>query len=249
MQAILLYVMKRRSNYLVLFFLLTLFITGCGIHGNVTAPIQNAPDINLYTNNFKVVGTASASTSATYILGVGGLSKRAVQSNAVADMIANANLTGAQMITNVTYRTSCKMVPPFWVKYYVFVSGTIIEFIDVDSPTVSTRVVEKKNETPVETDTVMQELSIADNPLSGKIVEQSKSDNQISELNIYTPESVIIKLDSIIRMLSSEFPESQKENCFAEYSKIVDWYRTSGLSNVRIDSKLKKVQYLFSKFK
>ena len=54
--------------------------------------------------NFTVIGTVSGSASASYIIGIGGLSKKSLKGNALAKMYENANLTGSQAIINVTFK-------------------------------------------------------------------------------------------------------------------------------------------------
>jgi uncharacterized protein YbjQ (UPF0145 family) len=84
----------------------------------------------LRENNFKVVGTVQASSSVSYVFGIGGLSRRAIRENAIAKMMKNAELQGAQTIINITERVSVAGVPPLFTKFTVTTSGTIIEFTD-----------------------------------------------------------------------------------------------------------------------
>ncbi|MBO5759895.1 MAG: hypothetical protein J6R31_07650 [Rikenellaceae bacterium] len=105
-------------------------LTGCGTQQNTLASISNSPDVILRENNFKVVGTVQASSSVSYVFGIGGLSRRAIRENAIAKMMKNAELQGAQTIINITERVSVAGVPPLFTKFTVTTSGTIIEFTD-----------------------------------------------------------------------------------------------------------------------
>ena len=81
--------------------------------------------------NFKIVGTVTGSDRATYVFGIGGLSRKALQGNAVADMYKNANLTGSQAIINVNLRQSVSAILCIGTIEYV-ASGTVVEFCDVE---------------------------------------------------------------------------------------------------------------------
>ena len=80
--------------------------------------------------NFKVVGQVQGEASATYICGIGGLSKKALNANAVSEMYKNANLTGSQTIINVYVKETVGGVIPFYAKNTYIASGTIIEFTE-----------------------------------------------------------------------------------------------------------------------
>ena len=73
----------------------------------------------------------SSSAATTYVLGIGGLSKKALKQNAVADMISKANLEGSQAVINITTKVSRKVITPLFVKEIVTAYGTVVEF---DSP-------------------------------------------------------------------------------------------------------------------
>ena len=77
--------------------------------------------------NYKIVGQVEGEWSATYVFGIGGLSKKALTNNAISEMYKNANLTGSQQIINVTTTTSIEQ----WVVYTkkrAIARGYIIEF-------------------------------------------------------------------------------------------------------------------------
>ncbi len=79
--------------------------------------------------NFTVIGTANGSAKASYVFGIGGLSRKSLKGNAIADMYKNANLTGSQAIINVTFKQRASKILMYSEIEYT-ASGTIIEFID-----------------------------------------------------------------------------------------------------------------------
>lgn len=108
----------------------TLFV-GCG---QSFYPTDNhnlvATNVNISEANFRVVGLVEGRAKATYILGIGGLSGKALRSNAYSDMVRNANLTGSQMIVNATISKNHYGFVPFRWTQMVKYQGTVIEFIN-----------------------------------------------------------------------------------------------------------------------
>ena len=90
--------------------------------------------------NFTVIGTVSGSAKASYILGIGGLSKKSLKGNAVTEMYENANLTGSQAIINVTFKQRVSNVLIYSEIEYT-ASGTIVEFFDGERPIVPSKTV------------------------------------------------------------------------------------------------------------
>lgn len=106
----------------------TLSLTGCvGVAGTVSNNLTQT-QVVLSDNNFKVVGQAYGEASATYICGIGGLSKKALYNNAISEMSENANLQGSQTLTNTTVHYSVAMWTPFYVKVTCSASANIIQF-------------------------------------------------------------------------------------------------------------------------
>lgn len=94
-------------------------------------------NVNISEANFRVVGLVEGKAKATYVLGIGGLSSKALKSNAYADMVRNANLKGSQMVVNATIsQTHYGFVPFTWTQTVKY-QGTIIEFINPDQPATS----------------------------------------------------------------------------------------------------------------
>ena len=84
----------------------------------------------LSQDNYKIVGEVTGEWSAKYVLGIGGLSKKSLTTNAISEMYKNANLKGNQQIINVTTTQSQEA---WFVVYCVrraIAHGYIIEFTE-----------------------------------------------------------------------------------------------------------------------
>lgn len=104
-------------------------VSSCGIMNNATSNVNSVQtEVVLSQNNYNVVGTVSAEATQTYIIGIGGLSKKALERNAVAQLTEKANLKGSQAVVNVTTHIQVKMITPFYLKRTVVAKGTIVEF-------------------------------------------------------------------------------------------------------------------------
>ena len=109
----------------------SLMLTGCAAHlMTVSNNNLNQTETVLTQKNFKVVGQAEGKAVATYICGIGGLSKKAIRANAVAELYKAANLKGSQTVINITVKQTAGGVVPFWVKHTYIATGTIIEFTE-----------------------------------------------------------------------------------------------------------------------
>ena len=73
------------------------------------------------------IKNVEAEATATYVFGIGGMSKKALYSNAVAELTKNANLTGSQALVNVTVKNSAKSILCY-TKITYHAEGTVIEF-------------------------------------------------------------------------------------------------------------------------
>ena len=105
-----------------------LLLASCGISQNLTTNANlNQTNVVLSQKNYHVVKNVEAQVSATYLLGIGGLSKKALHNNAVAELTKKANLTGSQALVNVTVKNSAKLY--FIIgKFTCEAEGTVIEF-------------------------------------------------------------------------------------------------------------------------
>ena len=121
--------MKKISIYSV-FFTLATFISSCGIGtAVVTNHNQNATEVHLSGNNFKVVDQVTGSSEASYVLAIGGMKKRQLYENAYSRMMKNANLmNGSKAIINVMTEEHLSGFAPFFVRRTITVSAQVVEF-------------------------------------------------------------------------------------------------------------------------
>ena len=116
----------------IFFILVSVLLSGCGMHSAMVSNINsNVTNVELSRKNFKIVDKVSGQSTATYILGIGGLSNKALIEKAKANMLSKAELTGsAKAIVNVTTESHVSIIYPFFFQRTVTVSGHIIEFTD-----------------------------------------------------------------------------------------------------------------------
>ena len=121
--------MKKIGIYSVLL-LLTTFLTSCGIgHALVTNHNQNATEVHLSGNNFKVVDQVSGSSETSYVLAIGGMNKRQLYENAYSIMMKKANLlNSSKAIINVMTEEHVSGFAPFFVRRTITVSAQVVEF-------------------------------------------------------------------------------------------------------------------------
>ena len=105
-----------------------LLFAGCGVNMNVANNHNlNQTNVVLSQKNYHVVKTVETEVSATYVFGIGGLSRRSLHNNAVAELTKEANLTGSQALVNVTVHDSGKLIL-FYSKVTCHAKATVIEF-------------------------------------------------------------------------------------------------------------------------
>ena len=105
-----------------------IMFASCGVSSHLTANANlNQTNVVLSQKNFHVVKTVKSEVSATYIFGIGGFSKKALQDNAVAKLTENAGLTGSQALVNITFKSSSKMILCY-NKVTCYAEATVIEF-------------------------------------------------------------------------------------------------------------------------
>lgn len=108
--------------------LVAISLTGCGISSNLTSNMNNnVTNVTLSHKNYHVVKTVSTSVSGSYVFGIGGLSKRALRDNAVAQLTKEANLTGSQALINVSVKQSTKLILIYMGVTFT-AEATVIEF-------------------------------------------------------------------------------------------------------------------------
>ena len=121
--------MKNIGIYTVLL-LLTAFISSCGIGAAfVTNHNQNATEVHLSENNFKVIDQVSGSSEVSYVLLIGGMDRRQLYENAYSTMLKKANLlNGSKAIINVMTEEHVNGFAPFFVRRTITVSAQVVEF-------------------------------------------------------------------------------------------------------------------------
>jgi PBP1b-binding outer membrane lipoprotein LpoB len=121
--------MKKIEIYSVLL-LLAALLSSCGIGtALVTNHNQNATEVHLSENNFKVIDQVNGSSEETYVLTIGGMNKRQLYENAYSTMMKKANLlNGSKAIINVMTEEHVSGFAPFFVRRTITVSGQVVEF-------------------------------------------------------------------------------------------------------------------------
>lgn len=121
--------MKKITQYSLLL-LLTTCLSSCGIGtALVVNHNQNATEVHLSENNFRVVDQVSGSSEVSYVFAIGGMKKRQLYENAYSTMLKKANLlNGSKAIINVITEEHVSGFAPFFVKRTITVSGQVIEF-------------------------------------------------------------------------------------------------------------------------
>lgn len=116
------------------FIVAVLCATGCGASfWSTTNQNQNQTSVVLSENNFRVVKNVSAEVHCTYVFGIGGISSKALMSNAVSELTRKANLQGTQALINISVKTHNRYVL-LWSRRSMIAHGTVIEFIDKNNP-------------------------------------------------------------------------------------------------------------------
>ena len=107
-------------------------LTSCGVNkAMIFNQNQNATQVHLKSNNFKVVGKAKGTSDVDYVLIFGGANKKNLYDAAYADMLEQANLdAGPRAVVNVLTEEQVGGVPPFYYTRTVTVTANVIEFID-----------------------------------------------------------------------------------------------------------------------
>lgn len=123
--------MKRKKIFVLSCLMMTLAVmmASCSIHNYPThTEYRNETQVVMSGDNFKVVNQVTGEATVTRVFGIGGVSRRALRENAYADMVANAELKGAQTIVNVTFSVKHWGVPPIYSRSRIIAHGTVIEF-------------------------------------------------------------------------------------------------------------------------
>lgn len=121
--------MKKGRLYIAVVCSLLMF-TSCGLMDHLTTNANlTQTQVQLSTNNYKVIGQVTGEATDTYILGFGGLSKSTIANNSYAEMLKNANLKDSQTIIHITTTTKVKDCI-VWQEVSSVTTGIVIEFVD-----------------------------------------------------------------------------------------------------------------------
>ena len=116
----------------ILFSLIALvaILSSCGVNNSVVSNLnQNTTQVQLSSNNYKIVDKVSGSAEVKYICMIGGLNKKQLYENAYSAMISKANLLGgSKALVNIYTEEHFAGVAPFYVKRTITVSANVIEF-------------------------------------------------------------------------------------------------------------------------
>lgn len=119
--------MKRLGAMLVALVSVVL-LAGCSVSSNHTENLNLVQtNVVLQEDNFHIVKTVTAEASQAYIFGIGGMSRKALRDNAVAELTEKARLTGSQALINVTVKSDVQVIL-FWTKTTMRAYGTVVEF-------------------------------------------------------------------------------------------------------------------------
>ena len=89
--------------------------------------ISTPQTVALNQGNFKFVKTVSASTTALYVLGIGGMSKEA-EADVVKKLLEEANLQRNQALADYRIKTTNRCLLGIVVKRTLTASATVVEF-------------------------------------------------------------------------------------------------------------------------
>ncbi|MDD3913648.1 MAG: hypothetical protein PHU62_10465 [Bacteroidales bacterium] len=119
------------KKFIILLIGVALFLPSCAIHEGLTRNLNSkTTEVVLSQNNYKIVESVQGTSKATYVFGIGGLSKQALIAEARADMLSKANIVGnSRAVINETVEVKHSLFPIIRL-YEVYVSGYIIEFIE-----------------------------------------------------------------------------------------------------------------------
>ncbi|MDO8967923.1 DUF6567 family protein [Algoriphagus sp.] len=104
-------------------------MSSCATHSAYTGNLKSQnTQVILSQDNFKIGERIEGKANATYVFGIGGLSKKSLVETARTNMFQNANLQGSpKALVNETFSTKTSFFLLFW-KHQVNVSADVVEF-------------------------------------------------------------------------------------------------------------------------
>jgi hypothetical protein len=124
--------MKTKSFTLGILLACVVLLNSCGLNmGFLTDKTRSITHVELTKKNFKVLDRVSGTSSATYILGFGGMKNKDLTEMAMTDLLSKANLNGgAKALANTTIDVHKGGLPLFYSKITVKISAHVIEFTE-----------------------------------------------------------------------------------------------------------------------
>lgn len=115
----------------ILTLLIISLLSSCSIHNGLTYNSNiHSTEVVLSKKNFKVVSSVKGEAEASYLFGIGSITKKALVEEARTKMLEKANLIGSsKAVANETVELTHTFFP-FFRKYNVTVSAYIIEFTE-----------------------------------------------------------------------------------------------------------------------
>jgi hypothetical protein len=107
-----------------------LLFNSCGISSAlVINDNQNSTQVQLTTNNYRVIERITGSAEVEYVFLIGGMGQRQLYENAYSAMLQKANMTGgSRAIINVMTEENVSGFFPFFHTRTITVSAYVIEF-------------------------------------------------------------------------------------------------------------------------
>lgn len=105
-------------------------LSSCGVNYAIVANHNhNLSQVQLSSNNFKVVDRVTGSAEVQYIVAIGGLRKKQLYERAYSDMLAKANLlNSSKAVVNILTEEHYTFITPYYIRRIVTVSANVIEF-------------------------------------------------------------------------------------------------------------------------
>lgn len=121
----------KKTSILIVTAAIVIFSSSCGVnHAFMLNQNQNATQVHLSNNNFRVVEEVSGSAEVTYVLAFGGMNKQRLYQNAYSEMVKGANLdAGPKALINIVTEEHVGEVPTFFYKRTVSDGANVIEFL------------------------------------------------------------------------------------------------------------------------
>jgi len=106
-------------------------LSSCGVNYAIIGNHNlNNTQVQLSSNNFKVVDKVSGTAYVQYIVFIGGLKKQQLYEKAYSDMLAKANLiNSSKALVNILTEEHVTFITPYYIRRTITVSANVIEFV------------------------------------------------------------------------------------------------------------------------